>query len=275
MATNGLSNGTGSRAHTPEPVRQMRVVVQPPTHIICGEWFNRPLVVLGPLDASYYLVDAVDTRTGETAELFQTNTDNENRPVVHPQQLQVGVRSTPIPDGYDTPSERYYDADEEGNGFGYAVWTDLAISRPGSSWKIWIRAMDERDDPLCAVKTITVNVQDLDVMVPHPQPETFGFDQMLWLQRLRRKYPDHAALAPFKEEFWFACTHPDCLIREVHTMWIGQPEPDADWLYRVEEVGGGPEAVESAKGVQAGGHDGLPIKVDDDDDNDGSKEPKK
>lgn len=94
-----------------------------------------------------------------------------------------------------------------------------------------------------------------------------GFDQMLWLQRLRRKYPQHATLAPFKEEFWYACTHPDCLIREVQTMRIG--EADADWLYRVQigdgSAGGGSEAVEGDKGVREGDRDGLSIEVVDDD----------
>lgn len=283
MATNGLTNGTGSRAHSPEPVRQIRVVVQPPTHVLCGELFNRPLVVLGPLDAAYYLVNAVDPRTGDTAQLIQSNDDGQD---VRAQQLKVGVRSAPIPDGYDTPSERYYDADEERPGFGYAIWTDLAIAGVGPGWKIWIRAMDQRDEPLCAVKTVWVNVQDLDAMLPHPQPETFGgryqpsqpsapsfanhlfpgFDQMLWLQRLRRKYPQHATLAPFTREFWYECTHPDCLIREVHTMRIG--ESDADWLYRVE-IDDGPAAVEGAKEVRAGESNGLPIDVDDNDNDDG------
>ncbi|KAK7969096.1 hypothetical protein PG988_008169 [Apiospora saccharicola] len=87
---------------------------------------------------------------------------------------------------------------------------------------------------------------------------------MLWLQRLRRKHPQHATLEPFKEEFWYECTHPDCLIREVHTMRIG--EPDADWLYRVE-IGDG-SAVKGDKGVREGDHDSLPIEVDDDDDED-------
>ncbi|KAK8140310.1 hypothetical protein PG984_000376 [Apiospora sp. TS-2023a] len=284
---NGITNGTGSRAHTPEPVRQIRVVVQPPTHVLSGERFNRPLVVLGPLEAAYYVVNAVDPGTRNTAQLIQpgrlasppppppahdseveAQQQNNNGLEVRAQMLRVGVRSAPILDGYDTPSERYYDADEERPGFGYAVWTDLAIASVGPGWKIWIRAMDERDEPLCAVETVSVNVQDLDAMLPHPQPETFGFDQMLWLQRLRRKYPQHATLEPFKEEFWYECTHPDCLIREVHTMRIG--ESDADWLYRVEigdgSAEGGPEAVEGDKGVREGDHDSLPIEVGDDDD---------
>ncbi|KAK7969097.1 hypothetical protein PG988_008170 [Apiospora saccharicola] len=197
---NGISNGTGSRAHTPEPVRQIRVVVQPPTHVLSGERFNRPLVVLGPLEAAYYVVNAVDPGTGNTAQLIQpgrlasppppppahdnanNNHDSEdeaqqqsnNGLEVRAQMLRVGVRSAPILDGYDTPSERYYDADEERPGFGYAVWTDLAITSVGPGWKIWIRAMNERDEPLCAVETVSVNVQDLDAMLPHPQPETFG-----------------------------------------------------------------------------------------------------
>lgn len=181
---NGTTNGVGSRAHTPEPVRQIRVVVQPPTHVLSGERFNRPLVVLGPLDAAYYVINAVDPRTSDTAELIQPGrlasphnppgSHNNNGLEVLAQTLRVGVRSAPILDGYNTPSERYYDHDEEREGFGYAVWTDLAIASVNPGWKIWIRAMDSRDEPLCAVKTVTVNVQDHDAMLPHPQPETFG-----------------------------------------------------------------------------------------------------
>ncbi|KAK8050590.1 hypothetical protein PG994_012320 [Apiospora phragmitis] len=234
--------------HAANP-RELRVIVQPPTHVLSNEKFNRPLVVLGPLHAAYYVVTVVDPRTGDTAELVQqhpspsssgpehSGSDPDGRRPsqvrAHPRPLSVGVRPAPIPDGYDTDEEQnYYAADSEHPGRGYAVWTDLAIRDVGPGWKLWVRAMDNNGDPIGAIKTNSILVQRDDTFMPLPQPETFALDQMLWLQRMRRKYPDDATFETFKETFWYRCTHPDCLIGEVHTIMIGRS--DADQLYRVE-----------------------------------------
>ncbi|KAK8874863.1 hypothetical protein PGQ11_005377 [Apiospora arundinis] len=235
-------NHAAPDAPFPGPEPKCRVIVGPPSHVLSGERFNRPLVVLGPLRASYWHLTLLNMATGDDAELiypqsveFATGSVTESSgesggsaggssPARDPTEgegqgegqggqgqsrqnrphrmfnLQVGT-TAPTPSGYVTDPE-LLEVHEEPQGWGYAVWPELSIEEVGPQWTIWVRAMDERDDPIGAVKTTPVRVQAIGTEFAVPQPETFPIDQMKWLQRLQIKNAEHEIIAPFKDEFW-------------------------------------------------------------------------
>ncbi|KAK8055480.1 hypothetical protein PG993_000707 [Apiospora rasikravindrae] len=202
-------NGNGEALHDPE-LAELQVIVQPPSIVVWGEVFNRPLVVLGPLDAAYYVVSAFNPETERTGTLSKTSDLSESEPSldnslssgheddpddnndysdfrVQPEALQVGVRATPFPNGYDMPHEEYYQHEEERHGYGYAIWDDLSITSLGSGWRLWIRAMDADGNPIGSVKTNAMLVQSIYLINAIQQTHTFAFDEMQWLQRFQRK----------------------------------------------------------------------------------------
>ncbi|KAK6841384.1 hypothetical protein PG989_010066 [Apiospora arundinis] len=246
-------NHAAPDAPFPGPEPKCRVIVGPPSHVLSGERFNRPLVVLGPLRASYWHLTLLNMATGDDAELiYPQSVESATGPARDPTEgegqgegqggqgqsrqnrphrmfnLQVGT-TAPTPSGYVTDPE-LLEVHEEPQGWGYAVWPELSIEEVGPQWTIWARAMDERDDPIGAVKTTPIRVQAIGTEFAVPQPQTFPIDQMKWLQRLQIKNAEHEIIAPFKDEFWYGCTHPDALICEIHTMMVGRS--DADHLYR-------------------------------------------
>ncbi|KAK8088021.1 hypothetical protein PG997_002982 [Apiospora hydei] len=174
---------------------QLRVIVQPPAYMDDGVLFNRPLVVLGPLDVAYYALSAIDLETDKTAELGRrksvsssqgsesgqnagSNTDDPDfhDPAFHvqPEALQVGVSDAPITHGYLVRPSEYYRHVEEPQGYGYAIWHNLSIYSPGDDLRLWIRAMDARGETIAGIMTDPVSVESVDSKKMVGQPEAFS-----------------------------------------------------------------------------------------------------